>query len=191
MVRGRQMWAQIDRESNGRTHTEFFPNGTLGGDPALLSQLRLGALHFFVNLSNFPPVVPAVDIANVGFAFRDSDDALRAMDGPLGGFIHQEFLAKGLYSLRTLWDSGMRQITSSSHPILHPDDLRDFKIRVAASRITVDFYKTLGASPIPLSASDAYTALADAARRRRGCADGDDRVGALVRTPEIPELDEP
>jgi tripartite ATP-independent transporter DctP family solute receptor len=153
------MWAQIDRASGGRIHTEFYPNGILGGDPALLSQVRLGALHFFVNLSNFPPVVPAVDIANVGFAFRDSDEALRAMDGPLGEYLQREFAAKGFHSLRTMWDSGMRQITTSSRPIRVADDLKDLKIRVAASRIAVDFYKTLGASPVPLSASEAYTAL--------------------------------
>src|SRR5262249_55045726 len=41
-----QMWADIERESGGRIHTQFFPGSILGGDDSMLNQVRLGVLQF-------------------------------------------------------------------------------------------------------------------------------------------------
>jgi TRAP-type transport system periplasmic protein len=158
-VRLKQMWVAVERESGGRVRAQFFPNSLLGGDAAMLSQLRLGALHFLLDLPNLSAVVPTVDILNVGFAFKDQDAALRGLDGPLGEYIRKELNAKGLYPQRNLWASGMRDLISSSRPIRTADDLSGIKVRVAASKIATDFFKTLGASPVSISFSEAYTAL--------------------------------
>jgi tripartite ATP-independent transporter DctP family solute receptor len=154
------MWHAIERESGGRIHTQFFPNNQLGGNAAMLSQLRLGAIQFYLaSPGNLAAVVPAVDICFLGFAYKDPDEAVRTMDGPLGTFLRRETAAKGLQALRSMWDSGMNQIGSNSHPIRTPDDLRGFKVRIAESKITVDLFKTLGASPTPLGQGEVYTAL--------------------------------
>jgi TRAP-type transport system periplasmic protein len=158
-VRCRQMWAAIERESGGRIHTEMFLNNQLGSDAAMLSQLRLGAIQFLGVGGPLQPVVPAVDILSVCFAFRSEDEALHTADGPLGDYLRKEILAKDIYPLRKMWASGMRQMTSSTHPIRTADDLNGFKIRVVNSRISIDFYKTLGASPQPLPNNEMYTAL--------------------------------
>jgi TRAP-type transport system periplasmic protein len=159
-IRGKQMWAAIDRESGGRIHTSFFPNSQLGGNPALLQQLRVGATHFSImNGGDLASVVPATDIANLGFAFSSGEEALKVIDGPLGDYIRKEVAAKGMYPMRSILDSGIRQIISSTRPIRTPDDMNGFKIRVVESRIIVDFFRTLGANPTPLSSNETYTAL--------------------------------
>lgn len=159
-VRARQMWAAIERESEGRIRTEFFPNSALGGDAAMLAQLRSGALHFMIIApGTFASVVPAADITNVGFVFATPAHAFSAVDGPLGDYIRSEIPRAGLHPLRKVWDSGMRDIASSSRAIHVADDLNGFKIRVVESRLTVDLFSTLGASPVPLSFSELYTAL--------------------------------
>jgi TRAP-type transport system periplasmic protein len=160
VTRGRQMWAAVERDSNGRIHTQFFPNSQLGGDAALLSQLRLGAVNFqFIAPSNFASVVPAVDISNIGFVFRDGEEAVRVNDGPLGAYLAREISAKGLYAFREMWASGMLQVGSNPRPIRVPADLTGFKIRIPDSKIYVDLFKELGATPIPLSLSELYTGL--------------------------------
>jgi TRAP-type transport system periplasmic protein len=159
-IRLAQMWASVERESGGRIRIQFFPNSALGGDAAMFSQLRVGALEFFlISPGNLASVVTAADIANIGLVYKDADEALRVMDGPLGAYIRQEAASKGVYALRTAWDSGMIQISSSSHPIRVPEDLRNFKIRVVESKIIIDLFKALGASPTPLSFSEVYSAL--------------------------------
>ena len=154
------MWAAIERESAGRIHAQFFPNSQLGGDTAMLSQLRLGALQFFhVSPGNLSTLVPVADIAYVGFAYKDDAEGSRVADGPLGDYIRKEVAAKGIYALRTMFSNGMIHIGSNLRPIRTPEDLHGFKLRVSQSKITVDLFKALGASPTPINVSELYTAL--------------------------------
>jgi TRAP-type transport system periplasmic protein len=157
-VRLTQMWRAIERESGGRIHTEFFPNGVLGGAPAMLSQLRLGAINFLIIGGGLNGVVPASNICYLGFAYKDADDANRVYDGPVGAYVRNEAATKGMHILRTIWESEMRQVGSNSHPIRNPDDFRGFKIKVLG-QVSVDVFKTLGAIPIELPLGEAYTGL--------------------------------
>jgi TRAP-type transport system periplasmic protein len=159
-VRATQMWSAVERESGGRIRTQFFANSQLGTDSAMFGQMRVGALAFYMAASGvLAQVVPSVDIGNVGFAFKDEDEALRVVDGPLGDYIRREISSKGIHMMGNVWGSGMRQITSNSRPIRTAEDMSGFKIRVTASRIIVDLFKTLGASPVPLDFGELYTAL--------------------------------
>jgi TRAP-type transport system periplasmic protein len=159
-IRVTQMWAAIERESGGRIHTHFFPNGQLGGEAGIFTQLRAGAVQFqLIGAGNLASVVPEVNICSVGFAFNSVAEGFRVLDGTFGRTLRTEIAAKGLQALETTYDSGMYDISSSSHPVRIPDDLRGFKIRVPESRIMVDLFKELGASPTPLSPPEVYTAL--------------------------------
>jgi TRAP-type transport system periplasmic protein len=159
-VRLRPMWAAIERESGGRIHTQFFPNGQLGAASSLFAQVRLGALQFLLlSPGNVATVVPATDIAYVGFAYKDQDEAGRVLDALISGYLRAEAEAKGLHLFRTSWIAGMLHIGSTPRPIRAPDDLRGFKIRVQESKLTVDLFKLLGASPTPLSLVETYTSL--------------------------------
>jgi TRAP-type C4-dicarboxylate transport system substrate-binding protein len=53
----------------------------------------------------------------------------------------------------------MRQVTSSSHPIRSAADFAGFKIRTPPAPISVDLFKTLGASPTPIVFPELYLAL--------------------------------
>ncbi len=159
-VRLLQMWSAIEQESGGRIHTQFFPNSQLGGDAAMFSQLRVGALNFFlISPGNLASVVPSANIVSVGFGYKGEDEGQRVTDGPVGALIRQEATTKGVRMLRTFWIFGMNQVGSIAKPIRTPEDLRGFKIRVVESKITIDLFKTLGANPTPLNFREVYTAL--------------------------------
>lgn len=159
-IRLTQMWAAIEQESGGRIHTQLFPNSELGSDNSTLTQLRAGAVAFFINNAGIiASVVPVSDILNLGFAFKDEEEALRVVDGPLGAYIHDQAAAKGLYLVRSIWNSGMYQLGSNVRPIRTPADVRDFKVRIVESHITLDLFKTMGASPLTISGGELYTAL--------------------------------
>jgi TRAP-type transport system periplasmic protein len=158
-VRLTEMWKTIQRESGGRIHVQYFPQSQLGSITSMLSQVRLGAIQF----QNLGPgalsaVVQASDITRVGFVFKDTQEGLRAMDGPLGDYVYKEILAKGLQPLRTVWDSSMRQIVGNPRPIRTPDDLHGYKIKVLG-KLSVDLFKTLGSTTIELDFAELYTAL--------------------------------
>src|SRR5579885_1315630 len=73
------------KETDGKLKITIYPNGALGGDTAMMSQIRSGALEFFtVSGTVISQVVPGADINTVPFAFKNLDDVYRAVDGDLG-----------------------------------------------------------------------------------------------------------
>ena len=126
--RASQAADKIKAETNGRVQIDIFPNGELGSDTSMLSQLRSGAIEFFTLSGPILSIlVPAASINGIGFAFTDYDAVWQAMDGDLGAYVRAEIEKADLIAMEKIWDNGFRQITSSSKPIATPDDLREFK----------------------------------------------------------------
>jgi tripartite ATP-independent transporter DctP family solute receptor len=98
-------------------------------------------------------------INGLGFAFKDSDTAWAAMDGDLGEFVRREIRQRGLTAMEKIWDSGYRQITSSSKPINSSADLSGFKIRVPISPLWTSMFKSFGAAPTGINFGEVYSAL--------------------------------
>lgn len=159
-VRQQEAAERIKQASGGRLEIQLFPNNQLGSDTDMLSQLRSGAIDFFT-LSGLilSTLVPAASINGIGFAFKDYDAVWKAMDGKLGAFVRSEIDKRGLTAMDKIWDNGFRQITSSTHPVATPADLKGFKIRVPVSPLWTSMFQALGASPISINFSEVYSAL--------------------------------
>jgi tripartite ATP-independent transporter DctP family solute receptor len=182
-VQMRLCWDAVRQETNGRLDVAMFPNNQLGGDTAALTQLRSGALQFFtLDGGILQAVVPVAAIQSIGFAFKSSDDAFKAFDGPLGDYVRKDINAKGLYVHPKMWDNGMRQITSSSKPIKTADDLTAFKIRTPSGALWVDLFKSFGASPTAINFSEVYTAL------QTHVVDGEENPFAVIDTSRLYEV---
>src|SRR6201994_2378913 len=159
-VRQQEAAERIRKATNGAVDIQVFPNNQLGTDTDMLSQLRSGAIDFFT-LSGLilSTLVPVASINGIGFAFKDYDSVWKAMDGKLGAHIRSEIDKRGLTAMDRIWDNGFRQITSSTHPIKEPADLKGFKIRVPVSPLWTSMFQALGASPISINFSEVYSAL--------------------------------
>jgi len=159
-VRLREAVERIREQSSGRMDIQIFPNSQLGGDTDMLSQLRTGAIQLF-NLSGLilSVFVPLASINGLGFAFKDYDQVWSAMDGKLGELIRAAVAKSGLYAFAAMWDNGYRQVTSSTHPINAPEDLKGFKIRVPVSPLWTSMFKAFGASPASININEAYSAM--------------------------------
>lgn len=159
-IRQQEAADRIKAATNGAVEIQLFPNNQLGSDTDMLSQLRTGAIDFFT-LSGLilATLVPAASINGVGFAFKDYDTVWKAMDGKLGAYVRSEIDKRGLIAMDKMWDNGFRQITSSTHPIRTPADLKGFKIRVPVSPLWTSMFTALGASPISINFAEVYSAL--------------------------------
>jgi tripartite ATP-independent transporter DctP family solute receptor len=159
-VRVKEAAEKIKAETKGRVDIQVFPNNQLGGDTDMLSQIRSGAIDFFP-LSGLilQTLVPLAAINGVAFAFKDYTTVWAAMDGDLGEFVREAIGKTGLHTFDRCLDNGFRQITSSTRPIVTPDDLKGFKIRVPPSPLWTSLFKALGASPTSINFSETYSAL--------------------------------
>ena len=159
-VRLVQMAGAIQTETNGRLRIKVYPNSMLGSAQSMLAQLRIGAIQMLsVPHGIYTSVVPAAQIASVGFAFTSDAQPLALLDGALGVYLRREFAAKGMFVLEKTFGNGFRQITASSKAIRTAADVVGMRIRVMPVPIYLDMFTTLGASPTPLDASEVYTAL--------------------------------
>ncbi|MDR8071858.1 TRAP transporter substrate-binding protein [Burkholderia cenocepacia] len=158
-IRLKEASEKIKAETNGKVEIRVFPNGQLGGDTEMLSQLRSGGIDFLTSpgtvLAN---LVPMASLNNVGFAFPDYPTVWKAMDGSLGGYIRDKIKASGLAVMDKIWDNGFRQITANS-PIDNPGQLANMRIRVPVSPLLLSLFKSLGAAPTPINFNELYSAL--------------------------------
>jgi len=181
--RAREAAEKIKQESSGRLEIQIFPNNQLGGDTDMLSQLRAGGIQFFT-LSGLilATLVPVTSINGIGFAFADYKDVWGAMDGDLGAYVRGAIGKAGLVAFEKMWDNGYREITSSTHPIASPNDLRGFKIRVPVSPLWTSMFKAFGAAPTGINFSEVYSAL------QTKVVEGQENPLAIIETAKLYEV---
>jgi TRAP-type transport system periplasmic protein len=151
----------IGTQSSGRLNVTVFPNSQLGGDPEMLSQLRVGGIDLLAAPSlTLSTLVPLSGLPSIGFAFPSYEQVWAAMDGDLGNLVRDAIGQTGIVPMKKVWDNGFRQITSSSSRQLNSvDDLRGFKIRVPVTALLTSLFSGLGALPSSISYSELYSAL--------------------------------
>lgn len=159
-IRQQEACDRVLKETNGRVKIALFPNNQLGGDTDMLSQLRSGALEF-MSLSGLilSTYIPVTSIYGIGYAFPGYKQVWAALDGDLGTMLRQAVDKSGLYAFEKVWDNGFRQISSSTHPIRTPDDLKGYKIRVPVSPLWTSMFEAFGAAPASINFSEVYSAL--------------------------------
>lgn len=150
----------VRRETNGRFEVKTFPNGVMGSEIANIGQIRSNTIQFTISPGfSLSTAVPNIGMDGLGFAFRDAKAAESAYDGPMGEYLRQQIIGKGMFAFPTVLNLGMRVVTSSSRPIRNAADFAGFKIRTPPAPIMVDFFRTLGASPTPIVYPEVYLAL--------------------------------
>jgi TRAP-type transport system periplasmic protein len=181
--RAAQAAERIKAESKGRVQIDIFPEGQLGSDTSMLSQLRSGAIEFFTLSGPILSIlVPVASINGIAFAFPDYEAVWRAMDGDLGAYVRAHIEKADLIAMEKIWDNGFRQITSSSKPITSPDDLRDFRIRVPVSQLWISMFRVFNAAPISLNFSELYSAL------KNQLVEGQENPLAIISTSRLYEV---
>jgi TRAP-type transport system periplasmic protein len=126
--------------------------------------------------------VPAASINGIGFAFPDYEHVWAAMDGALGGYVRSAIDQAGLYAFEKMWDNGYRNITTSTHPIRMPEDLKGFKIRVPVSPLWTSMFQAFGAAPASINFAEVYSAL------QTKVVDGQENPLTLIRFAKLYEV---
>src|SRR5699024_6709193 len=154
----------------------------LGTDRELLEAMQFGTLD--LGMITSPPVsgfAPETAVLDLPFLFEGWDHVNRF----LGSEVEKE--------LRTLVEDanlkifatmarGLRHVTTSTGPIMNPEDFNSLTIRVSESRVYIDAYEALGASPQSMNFGDAYTAL------EQGAIDGQENTMDILDDENIYEV---
>ena len=173
-------WADVvEKGTNGAYKFKQFPASALGGERELIEGLQLGTVEAAIvstgALSNFVPNVGVVDIP---FLFRDTQHARAVMDGPFGQDLLAQFQKRGLVALA--WgEQGFRHLTNNKHPVNGVADLKGLKIRVTENPVHITAFRTLGASPTPMSWPEVIGAL------QQGTIDGQENPISVLASAKL------
>ena len=119
---------KLEAATNGKYKLQMFPGGVLGAEKEVVEQTQVGAIQIArISLGVLGPVVPAVNVFNMPFVFRDEVHMRKIIDGPIG----QEILDAITNSPARLvalgyMDSGSRSLYTKKE-IKSPADLRKLK----------------------------------------------------------------
>ncbi len=152
---------EVAMRSQERYRIELHPEDGLGAPREAIEKTQLGAIE--LNLTStgpFATFVPATQVFDIPFLFRDYAHARAVLDGPIGRQVLAEFPKYGLIGLA--WgENGFRHLTNNVRPIVTPDDIRGLKIRTMQNAIFVRAFTAYGARPIPIAFPELYAALRD------------------------------
>jgi len=150
---------KLAERTNGEVKVTLFPAGQLGGEKDYIEGVKLGSIEF-AKISSAPmgQYSPSLQVVSLPFIWRNADHQHKVVQGSIGKKLMADTEKYGFKSLAFL-DAGFRSITTSKGPVYTPADLKGLKIRVMQSKPLIDTINAFGATAVPMSQTEVYTAL--------------------------------
>jgi len=166
---------EIEKLSNGEISVKYFTQAQLGGERELMEQIQQGTLDLYLGSTgvagNF---VPEMNVFNLPFLFLNRQHCEEVEFGRLGdeivSFIDKYRGFKGFAIAGAGWRMPMNRL----RPITKPEDFKGLKWRSMEIPLHLDTYRAMGASPIPMSFTELYTAL------QMGTVDGQENAPSIA-----------
>ncbi|RVU54717.1 TRAP transporter substrate-binding protein [Anaerosphaera multitolerans] len=174
----------VEEQTNGDIIVEIYPNASLGGDVQLTESVAMGTLDVALPSSSvLTTYAEDFGILDMPYLFKNSESAFNALDGDVGKYFDEKLADQGMHNLGYTYN-GPRSTTTNNKPIEKPEDLKGVKVRVMESPIFIDYYKTLGANPTPMSFNELYTGL------QQGTVDAQENPPSLIFANKFFEVQE-
>lgn len=150
---------KVKEYTQGRYSVDVHHSGTLGDDPKLLEQVKLGAIDLAISgIAIYGNQVPELGLLALpylvesyeqGWALYDTSPWVKEWLGKLQ--------TKNMRALSVL-EAGFRQLTATK-PVRTPADVKGMKIRIAKNQVYVWLWQTLGANPTVMALGETYISL--------------------------------
>lgn len=173
---------EVKEASDGRIEISVFHNGQLGSERDNIEACELGNLDIAVVnqsvLANFIPDVAAFDLP---YVIESAEHADRVFLGDIGNELLESLSTVELKGLG-IWESGFRNLTNSKREVNSAEDIKGLRIRVMENEIHQKLWKSLGADPVPMAWSEAYTGM------QQGALDGQENPSTVIDKNNVVEV---
>lgn len=150
---------EVNRLSDGRMQIQVYANSTLGGDRDLLETCADGDIPFVVqNTAPQVTFMPDLAVFDLPCVFDSLDDCRDKLDDPEFYNLVSDVYTDGGYHLLAIADQGFR-VMSTNKKVSSFTDFKGQKIRTMENPYHLAFWKSIGASPAPMSFSEVYIGL--------------------------------
>lgn len=149
----------IKAKSGGKMQGKVFTGATLGKDIQVLSSMQGGTVDMAsMNTNLLVGVVQEAGLVDLPYLFDSEQEAYAVLDGSVGQKIHAGLEPRGLMGL-AYFDMGYYSLHNNKHPITKVEDVKGLKMRVTETPVTIDTFKAMGATAVPLPYAELYNAL--------------------------------
>jgi TRAP-type transport system periplasmic protein len=166
---------ELSKLSGGALAADLFPGMQLGGAKENMDAVRAGTIFgTWIGVAYVSRLVPEVEAVSLPFVFDNRQQAMGAIDGPVGKVIDDKLAAKGFQTLGWM-ELGARHVTNSKRPLKTLEDFNGLKIRMQPNETHLATFRSIGANPIPLDIKELYSAL------QQGVVDGEENPYPIVQ----------
>ncbi|WP_457553953.1 DctP family TRAP transporter solute-binding subunit [Desulfobacula sp.] len=175
---------RVNEELKGKVVVKVFPSSQLYGDNQAIEALSAGFIEMAAPSSaKFVGSVPALQLFDMPFLFKDLKAVHKTVDGEIGDEIRTMFVKRGLgIKLITFWDNAFKQFSCNVRPLIKPADFKGVKFRIMSSDILEAQMKALGGVGLKLPFSEVYNAL------EQGVVDGQENTASNIYTKKFYEV---
>lgn len=152
----------VEERTEGRIKIDVYSGGTLyGEETGSIEALQIGDLAFArVSASPVASYVPALNVIQLPYLYRDGDHMWQVLNGPVGQDMLNEIEASGsgLVGL-CYYDAGARNFYTTK-PVGSVADMAGLKIRLQNNPMMVEMVQLLGGNGVTgIGPNDVYSAI--------------------------------
>ena len=150
---------KVKEYTQGRYSVDVHHSGTLGNDPKLLEQVKLGAIDFAVSgVAIYANQLPELGLLALPYLVETYEQGWQLYD--TSSWVKEWFAKLQAKNMRILsvFEAGFRQLTST-RPVRSPADVKGMKIRIAKSQVYVWLWSALAANPTVMGLDEVYISL--------------------------------
>lgn len=149
----------VEERTKGRIQIQVNSNGVLGDEKTVIEQMQFGGVDFArVSLSPLSEFVPKLNVLQMPYLYTGAEHMWKVLGGEIGDDFLNSFSGSNLVAL-SWYDAGARNFYNSVRPIRKPEDMKGMRIRVQESELMRRMVECLGATAVPTSYDQVYSAL--------------------------------
>ena len=178
----REMEKYVEEKTAGGIDIQIFGNNQLGDDKEALELIQQGIIQMVPSgTSVLASFEPSFNILSSPYLFKNMDDVEKALNGEWGDALLATLENAGFKGLG-FGILGFTNISNNVRPIVEPEDIENLKLRCVSNPALLDFFKEVGASPVPMSINDVFSAL------QQGVIDGQYNPMSTIYTSNFHEV---
>ncbi|MFW6015591.1 MAG: TRAP transporter substrate-binding protein [bacterium] len=153
----------VSERTDGEVKIEVYPSSQLGQAPDMLEGMGSGTIDMFVGAVTWlGSYEKDYWLPGVLYLFEDQDMCREIHRGPYFEELAQTMKEEhDIMVLTQDWDRGARHFLSTDDygPILEPEDLKEFDLRVPEQDSWIKVFELVDADPTPVALEEAFTGL--------------------------------
>ncbi len=150
---------RLEKASGGRLKIKTYLGGALGDENVTVQETRRGAIQVFGgSTAALASSVPEIAVVELPYLFRSEDEVDYILDEVIFDDVSRILEERGFKML--FWaENGWRSMATRFGCITKPEDLKGKKMRSQESDVHIEMYRALGASPVPIAATEVLSSL--------------------------------